>query len=205
MRAVIIWLLLAIGILVPLALAGASPLLASREPLWILGGMAGIIGLALLLVQPLLAAGFLPGISRLLGRQWHRWIGTAIVLAILLHVGGLYWASPDDIADALLLVAPTPFAVYGVIGLWCSILTALLVAARARLPLRYSAWRLLHNALAVLIIVPSLVHAVLIEGAMEPISKLALAALVLVATVFALYRVHSRRGGIKRVGMAEDR
>jgi predicted ferric reductase len=190
MTAVAIWLLLAAGMLVPVGLAAASPLLPSREPLWIFGGMAGVVALALLLVQPLLAAGLLPGPSILTARRWHRWIGATIVAAVLLHVGGLYLYSPDDISDALLLVSPTPFAVYGVIGLVGVILTALLAAVRSRVGVRYGVWRIVHNAVSVVVVVSSVVHAVMIEGAMGFVSKAVLCGLVIAAAIVALLRVH---------------
>ncbi len=192
MRAVSAWLALAACVLVPVGLAAASPLQASREALWIFGGMAGVVALALLLVQPILAAGLLPGPSIPTTRRWHRWIGAAIVAAVLLHVGGLYLYSPDDISDALLLVSPTPFAVYGVIGLCGVVLTALLVALRARSGMRYVAWRIAHNGVSLVVVVSSVVHAVLIEGAMGFVSKAILCGLVIAAATIGLLRVHMK-------------
>ena len=189
----LMWFLLAAGLLIPVGLAAASPLQASREPLWIFGGMAGVVALALLLVQPMLAAGLLQGLSIPAARRWHRWIGATIVAAVVLHVGGLYLYSPSDVTDALLLVAPTPFAVYGVIGLWSVVLTALLVAVRSRSGLRYATWRIVHNALALVVVVASIVHAILIEGAMDLVSKAILCVLVFAATMIALLRIHVRR------------
>ena len=197
MNAVVIWGLLVVSMLVPVGIAAASPLQASREPFWILGGMAGVVALALLLAQPMLTSRSLPGLGAHGERYWHRWIGATIVLAVFLHVGGLYLSSPEDIADALLLVAPTPFAVYGVIGLWSVVLTAILVALRSKLGIRYRSWRLLHNALAVVVVGCSIVHALLIEGAMGDLSKAILCALVLMATAFALFRVHGTRSAGK--------
>jgi hypothetical protein len=57
MRAVLIWGLLAACIVIPVGIAATNPLQASRDAMWIAGGMAGVMALALLLVQPLLAAG----------------------------------------------------------------------------------------------------------------------------------------------------
>jgi predicted ferric reductase len=192
MRAGVVWLVLAACVLIPVGLAAASPLQASREALWIFGGMAGVVALALLLVQPILAAGLLPGTSSPTGRRWHRWIGATIIAAVVLHVGGLYLYSPDDISDALLLVSPTPFAVYGVIGLWGAALTALLVAVRSRSGLRYATWRIVHNAVSLVVVVSSVVHAILIEGAMGFVSKAILCTLVIAAAMIALLRVHVR-------------
>ena len=44
-------------------------------------------------------------------------------------------------------------------------------------------WRNGHTLLAVIIVVSTIVHAILIEGTMETISKVVLCALVLVATM----------------------
>ncbi len=189
----LVWLLLAAGLLVPVLLAAANPLQASREAIGIFGAMAGVVALALLLVQPMLAAGLLPGPSILVARRWHRWVGIMIVAAVVMHVVGLYFYSPDDTVDALLLVAPNSFSVYGVIGLWSAVLTALLVAIRSRSGMRYAAWRIVHNAVSVVVVVSSIVHALLIEGAMELVSKVILCVFVVAATIIALFRVHARR------------
>lgn len=163
----------------PILLAATSPYLAARNLAYIVGGFAGIACLSLFVVQPLLAAGYLPGPAFPRQRRWHRRVGVAIVACVALHVGGLYLTSPPDTLDALLLVAPTPFSVFGVLAMWSIAATALLVALRRRLPFRPATWALLHNALALLAVVATVVHAVQIEGAMEPVSKwlLCLAAL----------------------------
>jgi len=36
-------------------------------------------------------------------------VGAAIILCVVLYVGGLFLTSPPGTLDALLLVAPTPF------------------------------------------------------------------------------------------------
>jgi predicted ferric reductase len=54
---------------------------------------------------------------------------------------------------------------------------------RRRSGLRPRTWRIAHTLLAVVIIVASVVHSLLIEGAMEAASKAALCALVLAATI----------------------
>lgn len=176
--------------ILPVAIATTSPYLAGRDVIYITAGLAGIVALALLLAQPLLAAGYLPGMSGLRAKRWHRFVGTGIIIAVALHIGGLYLTSPPDALDALLLVSPTPFSVYGVIGMWSVVLTALLVVARSTLRLRYSVWRIVHNALAVILVVASVVHALLIEGTMGSVSKMILCACVLVATLVVI--VHLR-------------
>jgi len=94
-RDVSIWVMLAAVIIVPLLLAAASPLLQWRGPVYIAAGFAGILGLALMLMQPLLISGWLPGLSAYRARRIHRWIGGLLVGAIVLHVGGLWIVSPQ--------------------------------------------------------------------------------------------------------------
>ncbi len=182
-RAALIWAALLTAIAVPLAAAAASPLLAWREPIYIAAGFAGIVALALMLVQPLLAAGYLPGLAALRGRRVHRAVGAALVTALVLHVAGLWITSPPDVIDVLLFRSPTPFSVWGVIAMWTVFATALLATFRRRLRLSPRTWRIGHTSLAVVIVVGTVVHAMLIEGAMETVSKAALCALVLAATV----------------------
>lgn len=173
----VFWLVVAAVAAVPLGVAVASPLQASRDALWIAGGMAGVLALVLLFLQPLLIGASLPAMHNLVQRRWHRWIGVAITALVVLHVGGLYLTSPEDIVDALLLVSPTPFAVYGVVGFWAVILTACLAVFRRRL--RPRVWQVAHAALAAVIVVGSVVHAVLIDGVMGEVSKLVLSVFTL--------------------------
>lgn len=170
----------------PVAIAAFSPYLPSRDVAYIVGGFAGIVCLSLLVLQPLLAAGYLAGSEGPAGRRWHRWIGVVIVGAVALHVGGLYLASPEDTTDALLLVSPTPFSVHGVLAMWGVAATAVLVLFRRRLGLRHSNWRLIHNGLAAIVVAATVVHALQIEGAMEPGSKWLLCAAVVAAAGVAL-------------------
>jgi predicted ferric reductase len=180
-KARLIWPALAAAICVPVAAAAASPLLAWRGPLYIIAGFAGILALGLMLVQPLLAGGYLPGVSGFRGRRVHRWIGAMLVAAIAIHVGGLWITSPPDMIDALLFASPTPFSPFGVIAMWAIFAVALLAALRRRLRLR--TWRLAHMSLAAVIVAGSAVHAMLVEGTMETVSKAMLCALVLAAAV----------------------
>ncbi|MEA2821484.1 MAG: hypothetical protein QOJ86_3488 [Bradyrhizobium sp.] len=177
----LIWAALAAAICVPIAAAAASPLLAWRGPLYIIAGFAGILALGLMLVQPLLAGGYLPGLEAWRGRRVHRWTGAALVVAILIHVAGLWITSPPDMIDALLFVSPTPFSPFGVIAMWAIFAVAFLALLRRRLRLR--TWRIAHMSLAVVIVAGSVVHGMLVEGTMETMSKAMLCALVLGATV----------------------
>ncbi len=180
-RGSLIWAALAAAIGVPLALAGTSELLAYRSPIYIIAGFAGIVALSLVLVQPLLIGGYLPGLAGYRGRRIHRWIGGALVAAVLVHVAGLWIASPPDMVDALLFVSPTPFSPFGVIAMWAIFATALLAAFRRQLGLTPRRWRITHLSFAAVIVVGSVVHGLLIEGTMETMSKAALCTLVLAA------------------------
>src|SRR5262245_5259273 len=180
-RAPLIWAALVVAIGVPIAAAAFSPQLEWRDAVYIVAGFSGIVGLGLLLVQPLLAGGYLPGLSAYRGRRVHHWIGGALVVAMVVHVGGLWITSPPDMIDALLFTSPTPFSPFGVIAMWTIFAVALLAAFRRRLGLR--TWRIAHMVLAAVIVVGSVVHGMLIEGAMETVSKAALCALVLGAAI----------------------
>ena len=179
----------------PIAAAAVSPQLEWRHPVYIAAGFAGIIALGLLLVQPLLIGGYLPGLSAHGRRRAHLWIGGMLVVAVMIHVGGLWITSPPDVIDALLFASPTPFSAWGVIAMWATFAAALLAALRRRLGLRPRTWRSGHTGLAVLIVVGTVVHAIQIEGTMETVSKAVLCALVLGATmkVVADLRVWSNK------------
>lgn len=184
--ATLVWGLIIAIMIVPIAIAAFSPYLPSRNAPYIVGGFAGIVCLSLLVLQPLLPAGYLAGTQGPAGRRWHRWLGFGIVAAVALHVGGLYLASPADTLDALLLVSPTPFSVYGVTAMWGVVATAVLVLLRRRLGLRTSIWRLIHNTLAAVVVAATVIHALQIEGAMEGVSKWVLCLAVVAATTVAL-------------------
>lgn len=183
MRVKLIWGALAIVILVPIGLAASSPLLAWREPIYIIAGFAGVIAMALLLTQPLLIGGYLPDLAAIRYRQFHRWVGGILVAAIIIHVAGLWLTSPPDVIDALLFSSPTPFSAWGVVAMWAVFATALLAMLRKRLSLRLNAWRIAHMTLAITIATSSVMHAMLIEGTMETFSKTVLCAFVLIATI----------------------
>jgi predicted ferric reductase len=185
-RAVLIWAGLVAAVAVPLLIAGKSPLLAWRDPVYIASGFAGVIALALVLIQPLLAGGYLPGLPARPGRRVHRWVGAALVLMVVAHVAGLWLTSAPDVIDALLFESPTPFSVWGVTAMWATFAAALLAALRKPLRLRPKSWRIGHSALVVVIAVGSVIHALLIEGTMGMVSKAALCALVLAAMVKVL-------------------
>jgi predicted ferric reductase len=182
-RAPLIWIALALAIGVPIAFAAGSEQLAWRGPVYILAGFAGIIALGLVLVQPLLIGGYLPGLSAYRGRRAHHWIGGALALAVVIHVAGLWITSPPDMIDALTYTSPTPFSPFGVTAMWAIFIVALLALLRRRLGLRLRTWRIVHIPLAIVIVAGSVAHCLLIEGTMETVSKVALCVLILVATV----------------------
>ena len=182
-RAALLWAALAAVLAVPITAAAMSELLAWRDPIYIAAGFAGVIGLGLLLVQPLLIGGYLPELSPQRARRVHRWIGGVLVAAVIIHVAGLWITSPPDVIDALLFRSPTPFSVWGVIAMWSIFVVAVLAASRRRLRLSPRTWRITHSIMAVVIVVGTVVHALLIEGTMETVSKGALCALVGVATL----------------------
>jgi MFS family permease len=182
-RAVLIWAGVAAAIGIPIAASMASPLLAWRGPIYIAAGLAGIVALGALLVQPLLISGDLPGLSAHAARRVHRWVGGTLVVAVVIHVAGLWITSPPDMIDALLFASPTPFSPWGVIAMWAIFAVALLATLRRRLGLRLRTWRISHMLLAMVIVIGSVVHGMLIEGTMETLSKAALCALVVVASI----------------------
>lgn len=188
-RSLLIWGALGGATLVPLVLAAFSPQLAWREPIYIAAGFAGIIGMTLMVFQPLLAAGFLPGLPALSGRRIHKAIGAIVVAAIVLHVAGLWITSPPDVIDALLLVSPTPFSIWGVLAMWAAFATAALAALRRRWRIRWRIWRLCHTAFFLVIVAGTVAHVLLIDGTMETISKLMLCAMLLGVTAAAVFHL----------------
>ena len=149
-RVALTWAALVATICVPIGFAATSELLAYRGAIYVLAGFAGIIALGLVLVQPLLVGGYLPGLPGYRGRRAHYWLGGALVLAVVVHVGGLWITSPPDMIDALLFVSPTPFSPFGVIAMWAIFAVALLAAFRRRLGLAPRTWRIAHMLLAVM-------------------------------------------------------
>jgi predicted ferric reductase len=180
-RTILIWATLAVAIGVPIVAATLSPQLAWRDPVYIAAGFAGVIALSLMLIQPLLIGGYLPGLTAFRLRRAHRWVGGLLVAAVVIHVGGLLIASPPDAIDALLLRSPTPFSVWGVIAMWAIVAVVLLVSLRRHLGLR--TWRIAHLSLAAIIVAGTVIHGMQIEGAMETVSKAILCALVIAATI----------------------
>lgn len=183
-RPAVIWAALAAALAVPILVAATSPLLAWRDPIYIAAGFAGVVALALLLIQPVLAGRYVPGLRVRRARRLHAWVGAGLVTAVVVHVAGLWLTSPPDVVDALLFRSPTAFSAWGVVAMWAVFVTALLAVLRGRL--RPMVWRLCHIILAVVIVVGSVVHAMLIDGTMGLVSKTVLCALVLATAAKAI-------------------
>lgn len=183
LSAILVWAGFGALVGTPIFIAAASPLLQWRDPVYVVAGFAGIAALALLLVQPVLIGGYLPGLPRRLGRHVHRWTGSLLVVAVIIHVTGLWLTSPPDVIDALIFASPTPFAAWGVVAMWAVFAAAMLALLRRRLRSWLSAWRLGHSALVLVAVVGTVIHAVLIEGTMGMVSKAVLCAAAIAAVV----------------------
>ncbi len=194
-KGLITWGAVIVAIALPLVFAARSPLLAWREPIYILAGFAGIIGLAFLLVQPLLITGSLSGVP---SPKAHKWTGLALTFAVTIHVAGLWITSPPDVVDVLLFRSPTPFSVWGALAMWAVFAAGLLAVARRKLGQRR--WRFAHTFAATTTIIGAVVHTWFVQGTMETVSKGILCLFVLGATAWALrrrrvWRLFSRPNG----------
>ena len=149
---------------IPLFAAMISPLLQWRQPIYIVAGLAGVLALCLLLVQPLAIGRYLPNVDPIRSRTLHRLIGMLLLMLVVIHVGGLWVTSPPDVIDALLFRSPTSFSVWGVIAMWCVFATALLALLRQRFRIKHKTWQRLHTGLALVVIAGTVTHALLIEG-----------------------------------------
>jgi predicted ferric reductase len=189
MRPVLIWTSLGLVLAVPLVLSALSPQLAWRGPVYIAAGFAGVAGLSLMVLQPLLAAGFLPGLSARQGRVIHHWTGISLLALVVAHIAGLWITSPPDVIDALTFTSPTPFAVWGVLGMWALLLAAPQALMRRRLP--PALWRLGHSVLVAAAVICTVLHAILITGTMETVTKVIACLCALMATGAALWRLRA--------------
>ncbi len=187
LRSFLIWGAVATAAVIPVWIAAGSEFLAYRDSVYIIAGFAGIVGMVLLLMQPLLVGGYLPGLRLGRGRQVHRWVGAMLLLSVVLHVVGLWLTSPPDVIDALLFRSPTPFSVWGVLAMWALFFAGFLAAFRKRMALPPVVWRSGHTALVVFAVVGTVAHALLIEGTMGQLSKAMLCLLVLGVTLKVVF------------------
>jgi hypothetical protein len=205
LRSALTWAALAAALAVPVIFAATSPLLAWRDPIYIAAGLAGVVALGLLLLQPVLAGGYLPSLRVRLARRLHAWVGTGLVVAVAIHVSALWLTSPPDVVDALLFRSPTPFSAWGVVAMWAVFATAVLAALRGPLRSRPVVWRVCHILFALVIVVGSVVHAMLIDGTMEPVSKAALCALVAAAASKVMFDLRLSAGTRRMAGRSRPR
>jgi len=193
MRTPLFAIALFITVALPIGAAVLSPLHAWRDSIYIGATFAGIIGLALMLFQPLLIANYIPGLSAKRGRSVHQWLGSTLALLVVLHVVGLWITSPPDVIDALLFVSATPFSSWGVVAMWAVLISSTATVFRHSLSLKAHTWRLVHRCLAIVIVVGTVVHAMLVDGAMETFSKAFLCFAVLVAALKVLTKLRWRK------------
>ncbi|MEO1749395.1 MAG: ferric reductase-like transmembrane domain-containing protein [Pseudomonadota bacterium] len=181
-----LWAILICFSLVALIAAVFSPLLQWRDPIYWAASFSGILALVIMLFQPLLVTGVLTLPTGLNRRRFHRNLGVLLVVMIVIHVATLWLTSPPDVIDALLLVSPTPFSLWGVIAMWAIIGAAAMVAMRRALTLRFSTWQRMHLALTAIAVAGTIAHTLLIDGIMEQMSKVALCILAGLALVAGL-------------------
>ncbi|MQQ09874.1 ferric reductase [Epibacterium sp. SM1979] len=200
LRSFLIWAGLVALMGLPVLVAGQSPLLEWRDGIYIAAGFAGVVAMSLLLLQPLLMSGALPGLSLTAGRRFHGVVGSVLLLSVVVHVVGLWLTSPPDVVDALLYRSPTPFSVWGVSAMWALFLAAGLMAARSYLPWRVRYVRLAHLGLVAIVVLGSILHALLIQGTMELLTKWALCGSVALALIKVLL---DRRSLLRRSKVAQ--
>ncbi len=182
----LIWLVSGAAVIFPFIAATLSQQLQWRSPVYIGAGFAGIVAMACMLFQPLLITGVLTR-TPIKARRLHRWFGIVMFVGIVLHVVGLWITSPPDVIDALLFVSPTPFSLWGVIAMWSVFVTFILVLLMKQARIKNRIWRLSHRTLAVVTVVATVLHAVQIDGTMEPWSKYVLCVLILLCSAWALF------------------
>ena len=181
----LIWVAVTLAVILPIALAATSPLLQWRQPIYIVAGFSGIVGMTFLLTQPLLAGRYILGSRPKLARHLHRIGGLLLLVSVILHVAGLWLTSPPDVIDAFLFRSPTPFAPWGVIAMVAVLLSPAYAVTRRKVsPL---IWRRVHLSLGIIMAVGTIGHVLLIEGTMEPISKAVLCVLVALAIAKLVY------------------
>ncbi len=85
--------------------------------------------------------------------------------------------------------------------MWAIFVVALLAVFRRKLAPR--TWRIAHMSLAVIIVIGGTVHAMLVEGTMETVSKAALCALVVAATIRVIAGLPWKRRATRAKGAAK--
>ncbi|MHB1223423.1 MAG: ferredoxin reductase family protein [Gemmatimonadaceae bacterium] len=169
-----------------------DPYPVERSPLVEISVAFGLLAAPIIAVQFALVSR-LKTSSRLFGTdalvQFHRdmgllALGLAVAHPILLNVTGLplsHW-SPS---------ATSPVARSGAIALWAVVALVVTTVLRRRLRLSYEAWRTVHLALAIVIVVAIALHVLAVRGYSRAVASRALLAgyIVTVGTLVATYRL----------------
>ena len=175
-------------VLVPLPaiVALTDPHLDAAPIALVVSTAAAALAVSALAVQPLLA-----GSGRL---RWHRVLGAVALALVLLHLGGLFVVGAEDTLFALSLDGPTRgrMATLATVAL---IAVVALGAARGRLPMSGTTWRILHAFLALLVVGLGFGHAVLTDGALDGFGTWVLLAFATVALlgIASAYTARTRR------------
>lgn len=180
---------LGVAVIVPVVAAAFSPLLQYRSPIYIGAGFAGILAMSALLIQPFAIDHKRLGIPLRRGRLLHRIVGAAVVALVMAHVAGLWITSPPDVVDALTFRSPTPFSIWGVLAMWAVFGSAVLGLLRLRGRIRWRMFRLLHLACVAVIVGGTILHVILIDGTMEPVTKYAICVALAVASIWGVRRI----------------
>lgn len=181
------WVALSILICTSVLLALRSPLLEWREPVYIVAGLAGVLALVALVLQPLFALKITAGIRARSAQTLHRANGLLLLMLVIVHVIGLWITSPPDVIDALLFRSATQFSLWGVIAMWCVFITASIALFRRKLKFRAHTWKVIHLLLALVIVMCTGVHAILIDGTMETVTKALLCLVLIVISFLAVF------------------
>lgn len=152
----------------PLALALTDVYLAAAPAALIASTATGALAVSALAAQPFLAALSRTTEPTLARRRltWHRLLGTAALVLVLVHVGALFAVEVEHTLFTLSPDGPTR-ARMAVIALAALVGAVALGATRRWLPISSATWRILHAYLASVAIVLGIGHAFLTDGALD--------------------------------------
>jgi predicted ferric reductase len=175
------------GVLAPLVAAACGSLTGASRGWTAEAGAAagmvafGVVAWEVVLVARLRAASAPFGTDALM--LFHRQLGQLAVLFVLAHAVAL--------GGAWNPFRGPPAARWGAAAAWAALLLVTAARWRRRLPLRYGAWRHLHGALALLLVVAMLAHA-LLAGHYARSNPVVRALLVAGAAAFVAFGLHDR-------------